>query len=692
MPPPAAIPIDPFDQDVPHPSANPAVSPSTTSPSENALALVRSHPASLQNGNSSPSDRGLLDDRNPARSDPTATSSTVSAIRSSAGHDGGRPRIAASSSAACSSAHEQSELEAVSSDGKVPRKRSPLIFHARGSSARHGATASNGTAAASCGMTNSHNVSILSPSHSHIKSFKPKHTIIGKKDSKSHSNVISSCAHRISSSSGANVAVTTGTRPRKRFRKKVSGLFGENTDLNKRMSKLIRETDISKIKIGPDAADADLLLRHRQPADALMDTGNLLSRLPEHPSSADSFDYKELTAAATKALGSPEKLARVRKAMGTLDPTDNETFLDALELGYDQVSDDPCITEMANKDKPQDDNSNATYNIDCDEKLPEPSSAQPPKLAPLQLKFTVGPEMEKEIVADRVVTSTTSTRPAPGSPQNSAKKFFERRRNILMQAIPAVLRSKTRRADRGYRSKDVVEARLKAGKSNGSSRPRSVPGIIVPIRKISSTSSSRRFGTGSSGHVSSSRHCDNEGIVQGRRRKRGDGYSEYCMNQKPQDQEHNSNEYKVKRRRRVGPAERMNDDDLEGSPVTLATTTSDQDHDEDDDGDDVGDDNSNDDEDDDDEYDDDEYESNDNDDDDDDNSVDDDHTGDGHNHTHRTGSNPEDVHVRNNYRDEFGSRCNRVPHDPLTMLVEAATGHQSVEEDEIQIERRRNNN
>lgn len=684
MPPPAAIPIDPFDQDVPHPRANPAVSPSATPPSENALALARSNPTSLQNGSSSPSDRGLLDDRNPARSDPTTTSSTVSAIRSSTGHDGGRPRIAASSSAPCSSAHEQSELEAVSTDGKVPRKRSPLIYHPRGSSARHGATISNGTAAGSCGMTNSHNVSSSSPSHSHIKNFKPKPTIIGKRDSKSHSNVISSCAHRISSSLGANVAITTGTRPRKRFRKKVSGLFGENTDLNKRMSKLIRETDISKIKIGPDAADADLLLRHRQPAGALMDTGNLLSRLPEHPSSADSFDYKELTAAATKALGSPEKLARVRKAMGTLDPADNERFLDALELGHNQVSDDPCVAEMANKDKPQDDNSNATDIVDCDEKLVEPSSAQPPKLAPLQLKFTVEPEMEMETVVDRVVTSTTSTRPAPGSPQNSAKNFFEKRRNILMQAIPAVLRSKTRRADRGYRSKDVVEARLKAGKTNGPSRPRSVPEIIVPIRKISSTSSSRRFGTGSSGHVSS-RHCDNEGIVQGRRRKRGDGYSEYCMNQNPQDQEHNSNEYQVKRRR-VGPAERINDDDLEGSPVTLATTTSDQDHDEDDDGDNDDDDNSNDE---DDEDDDDEYDSNDNDDD--DNSVDDDHAGDSHNDSHRTGSTPEDVHVHDNYRDEFGSRCNRVAHDPLTMLVEAATGHQSVEEDEIQIERRRNN-
>lgn len=684
MPPPAAIPIDPFDHDGPHPSSNPAVSPSATPPSENALTLTHSNPASLQNGSSSPSDRGLLDDRDPARSDPTTTSSTVSAIRSSTAHDAGRPRIAASSSAACSSVHEQPELEVVSTDGKVPRKRSPLIYHARGSSARHGATVSNGTAAGSCGMTNSHNVSSSSPSHSHVKNFKPKPTIIGKRDSKSHSNVISSCAHRISSSSGANVAVSTGTRPRKRFRKKVSGLFGENTDLNKRMSKLIRETDISKIKIGPDAADADLLLRHRQPAGALMDTGNLLSRLPEHPSSADSFDYKELTAAATKALGSPEKLAKVRKAMGTLDPADNERFLDALELGHNQLSDDPCVTEMANKDHLQDDIFNATENVDCDEKLAEPSNDQPPKLAPLQLKFTVEPETEMGNLVDRVVTSTTSTKPAPESPQNSAKTFFEKRRNIIMQAIPAVLRSKTRRADRGYRSKDVVEARLKAGKSNGPNRSRSVPGIVLPIRKISSTSSSRRFATGSSGHVSSSRHCDNEGIVQGRRRKRGDGYSEYCMNQKSQDQEHNSNEYQVKRRRRVGPAEIMNDDDLEGSPVTLATTTSDQDHDEDDDGEDDADDNSN--EDDDDE--DDEYDSNDNDDD--DNSVDDDHAGDGPSPRHRIGSTPEDVNAHNNYRDEFGSRCNRVPHDPLSMLVEAATGHQSVEEDEIQIERRRN--
>lgn len=354
-----------------------------------------------------------------------------------------------------------------------------------------------------------------------------------------------------------------GTRPRKRFRKKVSGLFGENTDLNKRMSKLIQETDINKIKIGPDAADADVLMRQRLPSAALMDTKSLLSSSLRTQSSSDSFDFIELTEAATKALGSPEKLHSIRKAMGTLDPLDNEKFLDELNLGM-QI-------EVIDKDPD-------------DRKMFGP---KPPKLPPLD---------EESCSHSGHVTPSESP----------AMHLGSTRQKMFLPAVPAVLRSKTRRADRGYRSKDVLEARLKASK--GTSSMRLLPdGVIRPLRKV--PRGNNRSAQGELLRLVESRKRPSQESQDGH--ETDDCVVGFCSKD---NEDTRGND--IKRRRRIPQVKNVDEEDLQTSPETMATSA--------------------------------------------------------------TSDRENDVEERH------------MLHNPLSMLVEAATGHRSVHgEGEIQVERSR---
>lgn len=306
------------------------------------------------------------------------------------------------------------------------------------------------------------------------------------------------------------------SRPRKRFRKKVNGLFGENTDLHKRMTKLIRTTDMSKITVGRDAADADLLVRKRKPVGALFETESLLATLPKE-SSSDSFDFVELTSAATKALGSPERLANVRSSIGTLDPVHNKRFLDELDLGPNEII---CGKDMEKK----------------------PASLQPPTLPPLD------------------ASSLCKAKPVEKFPRS----LISRRRTILA-AIPAILRSRTRRAERGYRSKDVLRARLQTSKTS----------IDPPVYKDN---------TGSLKDLRTPENMDITEEIQRLRENRKRPAEESLRNEifvrcsqsvdgdDDDENEGGSHFQAAKKRRKKGQDPRANEADLEASPVTMANS------------------------------------------------------------------------------------------------------------------------
>lgn len=229
-------------------------------------------------------------------------------------------------------------------------------------------------------------------------------------------------------SSSSNVPLSTGaTKPRKRFRKKVNGLFGDQTDLKKRMDKLLRKTDASEIVFSADAADSDVVTRHRESAQSLPAAKSIIDHLaaaspspqPQDTESThavtptDSFDFVELTETANKMLGSPEKFANLRKIMGKLSPRSNERFLEELDLGRPSRS------------------------LKKNELDKRPENVTPPVL-PLVNEYKSDKNRADEVLALSPVS-------------------------VERTGAPAVLRRKARRLDRGYRCADVLRARLRGG-------------------------------------------------------------------------------------------------------------------------------------------------------------------------------------------------------------------------------------
>lgn len=240
-------------------------------------------------------------------------------------------------------------------------------------------------------------------------------------------------------------------KPRKRFRKKVNGLFGDQTDLKRRMSKLLRETDTTALLRDDESDLTQSKLAHQpasQPPVAVLPSPETVVRklnevarrgmcvppgeIPHHttlspshtvaketplnPStSLDSFDSPEFVATASRALGSPARLRAVLKSMGRLSPRSNERFIDELQLG---------LTPMASQEEEFED----AVLEDITEKI------QPPEIPSVDSS-----ELE------------TENRPALLSLSPVS---------VERTAAPAVLRRKVRRLDRGYRSVDVLRARL----------------------------------------------------------------------------------------------------------------------------------------------------------------------------------------------------------------------------------------
>lgn len=242
--------------------------------------------------------------------------------------------------------------------------------------------------------------------------------------------------------------VTNAPRPRKRYRKKVFGLFDKETDLEKRMSKIWRQTSgadvLAGIKDGSDDitpimtpirriehSHSDALLTVPQSiidrlrasgvgknrsnfdhdGDVDMQGSNENSR-KNMTNSDDEFDPSpEFVEAASRVLGSPEKLRAVRKTMGKLNPKSNELFFQELEFGLPRESSQDLSSRKWGRRRPE---------------------IKPPELPTVEFENS---SFRKD---EGVTTSPIS---------------------VERSGTPAILRRKARRVLRGYRSVDVLKAR-----------------------------------------------------------------------------------------------------------------------------------------------------------------------------------------------------------------------------------------
>lgn len=229
-------------------------------------------------------------------------------------------------------------------------------------------------------------------------------------------------------------------KPRKRFRKKVNGLFGDQTDLKRRMAKLLRDISAADVLANCDhmgtprggpANNTDIPLTltlsqgviqrlnlskssHNQAANQEATTTHLelMDAVDNNLVTAQQsreFDFPELTATASRILGSPERLREVHRTMGRLSPRSNEQFIEEMQLGKS-----PKVEHSKRE-------SNA------DEAKPNP----------------------------------------PLLPRSAVIDMEGRRRILEMSPVsadrtgtPAVLRRKVRRIERGYRSADILQVRL----------------------------------------------------------------------------------------------------------------------------------------------------------------------------------------------------------------------------------------
>lgn len=216
------------------------------------------------------------------------------------------------------------------------------------------------------------------------------------------------------------------SKPRKRFRRKVTGLFGDHTDLKKRMKKLCIETNVSDIlKTKCEKISAPETFQKSLPAtDGIIQLLTESSQSPEmksHPvdkdalAPKDSFDFVQLTQNAVGKMGSMEKLSELRKYMGTLSPQSNENFLSFLKLG--------------------------TRPVFVQERIKVLRKDVSPTIVPLSKPF---PDPTGEFQCEEKNGSWT----------------LPSLESVDRSAFPALFRCKVRRHDRGYRHEDVLRARL----------------------------------------------------------------------------------------------------------------------------------------------------------------------------------------------------------------------------------------
>lgn len=226
-------------------------------------------------------------------------------------------------------------------------------------------------------------------------------------------------------------AATTRTarEPRKRFRKKVTGLFGDQTDLQKRMKKLLREwpADILTRKpakshvtdTSPTQREADDLVR------SVVEKMDLLK-----PAAAPTTDNAPPTSNPDDSANVPEKRViaedrndppsskedpqgagkwkKFQTKIGRLSPRSNDLFLDELDVGSPSPESVRTVSRTQAVDR----------------------EIERPTLPPLENVFAEG--------SNPVV----------------------RTQSLDRTATPAMLRRKVRRNERGYRGADVLRMRL----------------------------------------------------------------------------------------------------------------------------------------------------------------------------------------------------------------------------------------
>ncbi len=206
--------------------------------------------------------------------------------------------------------------------------------------------------------------------------------------------------------------MTRPTRaPRKRFRKKVTGLFGEQTDLQKRMQKLLRPLteDILLKKQQPysDTSPNVELEQVKVSADTLglakQVVDELDKRTEQRPKPAADVVVSSMS---TRALASIAKWKKFSNRIGRMSPRSNELFLNEVEVCT------PCTRDTKDKDR-----------------------FDPPTL----------PSLDKSS-SPRTITNDSGSR----------------------MGTPAMLRRKVRRNERGYRGSDVL--RMRSGKPVGGER------------------------------------------------------------------------------------------------------------------------------------------------------------------------------------------------------------------------------
>lgn len=218
------------------------------------------------------------------------------------------------------------------------------------------------------------------------------------------------------------------TKTRKRFRKKANGLFGDQTELKKRMSKLIIKADKPKLVQNPVSASNSL--HSQRPFQFLPAAKTIIKHLTATMSplsqdqnanceksaeSNDSLRFIMLDDTASGPMGSLEKIDVLRNTMGKLTPRSNEKFLSILGLG------------KSSHDRKKPYSQHQAYII---------GQRITPPFRPL-------PRPEKGQQQWATLDNN-----------NSSTK------NVDRTGLPAVLRCKTRRLDRGYRRADVLRARF----------------------------------------------------------------------------------------------------------------------------------------------------------------------------------------------------------------------------------------
>lgn len=214
----------------------------------------------------------------------------------------------------------------------------------------------------------------------------------------------------------------TRTRaPRKRFRRKVNGLFGEQTDLHRRMTKLLKTTSSHDVLADDYKAGQKHILLSQSACSKDDGTSNKSPQRDEgirnkkqddldlSPSPKSNLSPGHWHPNVKEELKTPEKARLVKSKIGKLTPTAHQVFLETLKVGRSSLR-------------------------------PEKATRDEPKLAPLEL-----PRFEKGccLVLPKFV-------PKPGVDSTGA---------------PAVLRKNVRKRYQGYTSADILRKRMpKEGK------------------------------------------------------------------------------------------------------------------------------------------------------------------------------------------------------------------------------------